>query len=577
MEFKDILAEYIKQLGCSAKELCENSGLSAATISRYRSGERVPEAGTENLVNLMKGIVRIAENRRIADITEQSVSKAFSPFVKGRVSEVTKLQTNFNTLLTLLSVNVAELSRFLNYDPSYVSRIRNGLRQTASPKEFAWGTAQFIARRYQNDSQKALIADLIGCEPASLADYEAYQTLLFEWLMNGSDIPKNDLSDFLEKLDKFNLNEYIRAIHFDEMKVPSAPFQLPTSKSYQGLKEMMDSELAFLKATVLSKSMEPVIMYSDMPMEEMAKDEEFPKKWMFGMTMMLKKGLHLNQIHNINRSFGDMMLGLESWIPLYMTGQISPYYLTGTNDSVFLHFLKVSGSVALAGEAINGYHSKGKYYLTKNKDEVAYYKKRAECLLSKASLLMEIYRQDRERDYRTFLQADAKTEGNRHSVLSSLPLYTATDELIRRVLQKNQIPDAEQAEILQYVSTQREISDEILRHGSMTEEIPIFTEAEFQQYPMTLPLSGIFLEKDVFYSWEDYREHLNQIQEYKKEHPNYTIVDTMVSPFRNIQIYIHEGEWVIVSKNKAPAIHFLIRHPKMRSAFENMIVPIIDN
>ena len=43
---------------------------------------------------------------------------------------------------------------------------------------------------------------------------------------------------------------------------------------------------------------------------------------------------------------------------------------------------------------------------------------------------MEIYRQDRERDYRTFLQADAKTEGNRHSVLSSLPLYTATDELI---------------------------------------------------------------------------------------------------------------------------------------------------
>ena len=111
----------------------------------------------------------------------------------------------------------------------------------------------------------------------------------------------------------------------------------------------------------------------------------------------------------------------------------------------------------------------------------------------------------------------------------------------------------------------------------MTEEIPIFTEAEFQQYPMTLPLSGMFLEKDVFYSWEDYREHLNQIQEYKKEHPNYTIVDTMVSPFRNIQIYIHEGEWVIVSKNKAPAIHFLIRHPKMRSAFENMIVPIIDN
>ncbi|MCI6504870.1 MAG: hypothetical protein MR996_00705 [Ruminococcus sp.] len=60
--------------------------------------------------------------------------------------------------------------------------------------------------------------------------------------------------------------------------MPTVPFQLPTSKSYYGLKEMMESELEFLKATVLSKSKEPVTMYSDMPMNEMAKDPEFPKK-----------------------------------------------------------------------------------------------------------------------------------------------------------------------------------------------------------------------------------------------------------------------------------------------------------
>ena len=61
------------------------------------------------------------------------------------------------------------------------------------------------------------------------------------------------------------------------------------------------------------------------------------------MAMMLKKGLHLNQIHNLDRSFEDMMLGLESWIPMYMTGQITPYYLKNIQNNVFLHFLKVSG------------------------------------------------------------------------------------------------------------------------------------------------------------------------------------------------------------------------------------------
>ncbi len=576
MDFKDKLAEYIKQLDCAAKDLSESSGLSPATISRYRSGERIPEADAENFTKLIQGIVRIAENKGIADITAQSVTDAFSPFVKASAIDLKNLQANFNTLLALLSVSVSELSKFLNYDSSYVSRIKNGLRQPANPREFAWKSAQFIARRYQDASERVTVAGLIGCQPDELTDRDSYQALLAQWLINGNGLPKNHLIGFLEKLDEFDLNEYIRAIRFDELKIPSVPFQFPTSKSYFGLKQMMDSELSFLRATVLSKSKEPVIMYSDMPMGEMAKDPEFPKKWMFGMAMMLKKGLHLNQIHHIDRSFEDMMLGLESWIPMYMTGQISPYYLKGAQDHVFSHFLKVSGSVALTGEAINGYHGEGKYYLTKNKEEVAYYKKRARRLLSKATPLMEIYNQAREPEYHAFLQNNAKIKGHRHFLLSSLSPYTATDDLIDRILRNNQIPTAEQTRIKQYVSAQREMAREILQHDSITEEIPILTEGEFRQFPIAMPLSGIFYERDILYTWDDYREHLRQIEAYQKQHSNYMAARNPSSAFRNIQIHIHEGKWVIVSKDKTPAIHFLIRHPKMRNAFENMVVPVME-
>ncbi len=579
MEFKDKLAEYIELLDCSAKDLSENSGLSAATISRYRSGERVPEANSENLLSLVEGVVRIAENKEITGVTVQSVSDALVSFVKNDAIDMETLRINFNILLDTLSISIAEISRFLNYDASYISRIRNGKRQPANPQEFASGVAEFIVRRYQNDSQKAMVADLIGCNPEEFATYTAYQSLLVKWLSNeSSKITRSmdSLISFLEKLDTFNLNEYIRAIHFDELKVPSAPFQLPTSKSYFGLKEMMESELAFLKATVLSKSNEPVIMYSDMPMSEMAKDPEFPKKWMFGMALMLKKGLHLNQIHNIDRSFSDMMLGLESWIPMYMTGQISPYYLKGTQNNAFSHFLKVSGSVALTGEAISGYHSEGRYYLTKNKDEVAYYKKRANRLLSIASPLMKIYRKEHTQSYSSFLQADVDTEGNRYFILSSLSLHTATDDLISRILSYNHIPEAEQAQIRQYVAVQRELTNKILQHSHITEEIPMLSKEEFEQFPMVLSLSGMFYEKDVFYTWDDYQEHLHLIHEYKKQQSNYSVLENSFSAFRNIQISIHEGKWVIVSKNKTPAIHFLIRHPKMRNAFENIVIPIIE-
>ena len=576
MTFNEKLTEYMDTLDCTAKMLSESSGLSAATLSRYRSGERIPDAGSENLSCLVKGIVQLADKKGISGLTIQTVTDDFAPYVKSKNTGMENLQKNLDTLFTVLSVNISGLARSLNYDASYISRIRNGQRQPANPQQLITGISHFVVRHYQEDSQKSLIAEILGCSPEDLANPGNYQTILCNWLANGTNHSKDQITSFLEKLDEFNLDEYICAIHFDELKVPSVPFQLPTSKNYFGLQEMMDSELAFLKATVLSKSMEPVTMYSDMPISEMAKDPEFPKKWMFGMGMMIKKGLHLNQIHNIDRSFDEMMLGLESWIPMYMSGQISPYYLKNTQGTVFSNLLKVSGSAALTGEAINGYHAEGRYYLTNNKNEVAYYKKRAERLLSKAAPLMEIYRADRAQAYNFFLNEDTKKEGTRYYILSAFSLHTLSEDLLDRILCHNQIPQVEQEQIRQYISDQKAMANIILSHSSITEEIPVLSRAEFEQSPMVLPLSGLFYEKEILYRWEDYTEHLQLVHEYRKHNSNYHIVENTASAFRNVQIYIHEGKWVLVSKNKTPAIHFLIRHPKMRHAFENMVIPIRD-
>lgn len=86
----------------------------------------------------------------------------------------------------------------------------------------------------------------------------------------------------------------------------------------------------------------------------------------------------------------------------------------------------------------------------------------------------------------------------------------------------------------------------------------------------------MFYEKDIFYTWEDYQEHL-QLSANIVKLSAYTMIEDPSSAFSNIQIYILEGKWVLESKNKTPAIHFLIQHPKMQTAFENMIIPIIED
>lgn len=61
------------------------------------------------------------------------------------------------------------------------------------------------------------------------------------------------MESFLKHPDAFDLDEYIRAIHFDELKAPSMLFQLPTSKTYYGVEAMKQGELDFFKTTILSR------------------------------------------------------------------------------------------------------------------------------------------------------------------------------------------------------------------------------------------------------------------------------------------------------------------------------------
>lgn len=470
------------------------------------------------------------------------------------------------------------MCQYTNYDASAIFRIRNGSRKPGDAERFASAVASFVTRTMQTPSEIGAVAELIGCDIDEIYDLSVRYTKIKSWLLKQpvQKAEDNSVSKFLSKLDDFDLNEYIKVIKFDELKVPSVPFQIPSSKTYFGIKEMMESELDFLKSTVLSKSSAPVIMYSDMPMKEMAKDPEFPKKWMFGMAMMLKKGLHLHQIHNLDRSFDEMMLGLESWIPMYMTGQISPYYFKNAPNDVFLHFLKVSGIAALSGEAVAGYHSDGKYYLTKVKREVEYYRKRAEEMLKNAYPLMEIYRSERKNELNAFLLADTKTAGKRRSILSSLPLYTISDELLNRILTRNNINAELKEKIKEYAKTQRQRMKIILENERIEDEIPDFVQENFAKSPPMLELSGIFCEEDIPYNEEEYTAHLKESMAFAEQNPNYTLKCSTAHAFHNLKIIIHEGQWVMVSKGKTPAIHFVIRHPKLRSAIECFIPPITE-
>ena len=568
MKFNEILNRYLKELNCSSKKLSTKSGLSESVISRYRSGERTPLIKSEQLNKLTTALFTIAQENEQNQYSLDKIQKDFNTTLANNNFNFTTFSNNLSTLINTLNININEMAKYIVFDASHISRIKNGKAKPSNPIEFSNKICSYIFSKYKSAEDIYNLQTIIGCKKSDLSVNNYYNTL-FSWLTSETTSIKNQTSDFLYNLDSFNLDDYIKVIKFNELKVPNIPFYKAKTKHYYGLEEMKKGELNFFKATVLSKSKEDIFMCSDMPMEDMAEDIDFGKKWMYAIAMCLKKGHHLNIIHNLDRPFKEMMLGLESWIPIYMTGQISPYYLKDNKNNTYNHFNYVSGTVALTGECIKGHHNKGMYYLTTNKKEIEYYKEKSDLLLKKAKPLMEIYRENNSKEYELFLRKDENIICDRARYLSALPIFTISNELLIKILKRNKINPKDIDKIIKYKNDELKYIKNITKNSKINDYIYIIKEDDFKEDSPSLLLDNLFYNKKINYTYKEYMEHLKLTKDYVKNEKNYEINYIKEKTFKNITISLLKNNYVIISKSSNPTIHFVIKHPKLIESIEN--------
>lgn len=560
MKFSDLLNKYLEEFNCSSKKISELTNISPSVISRYRSGQRTPEANSIQVETIINVLFELSDKKYQKEDIKNSIINS----LKKDNFNYENFSKNLNDLINLLKINLKDMSKYTLYDSSHISRIRYGKTKPSEPIEFSKKTINYIINKYNSEEDIKKLSNLLGKD----LNINNLNEHLLNFLTDSKNKPDDKIEKFLTNLDNFNLNDYIKAIKFDELKIPNIPFYITKTKSYYGIEEMKKGELDFFKGTVLTKN-NNVFMCSDMPMEDMAKDVEFGKKWMFGIACMLKKGLHLDIIHNLDRPFNEMMLGLESWIPIYMTGQITPYYFKDIKTNIYQNLTYTSQTLALAGESINGYHNKGKYYLTNNKKEVEYYQEKAKNLLKKASPLMEIYKEENVDSYNNFLNNYYEIYAPRTRFLSSLPLFTISNTLLTSILKRNNINEDDINKILDYKINLTLNYNNILNKTSLYDNIPSLTKKEFENNKPNLLLSDIFYNKKITYTYEEYICHLKETEDFSKKHSNYKLNKLSFLTFKNITVTILGKELVIISKEENPTIHFIIRHPKLINAISN--------
>lgn len=570
MDFKDYLNEYIDEIDCTSKDIVAHCTISASAISRYRSGERVPSQKSDAIVELSQALADIAASKNMDHLSYEDIYETLcSSFIKP---DYNNISAKLNLIINGFNINIAQLAKNLNYDVSYVSKIKNNKRQPANIHSFISKFCRYVTARLYSEEDYKRLGSIIDIK--DLNSSNCYHNLQ-QWFFQQEIVEASDSSSFLTKLDNFDLDNFIEAIHFNDIKVPTVPFQLTTHRTYAGIEQMRQGELDFIKSTVLSKSTQPLIMCSDMPMEEMAKDLDFSKKWMFGLAVVLKKGLTIQIIHNLDRPFTELMLGLESWIPLYMTGLVKPYYFAEKNNNVYRHLHYSSGEVALLGEGIQGASNTSFYYLTRKKEEVAKLREYSAALLNSAKPLMDIYTSEDYEKYRCFLDSYTPCSNVTHKY-TSLPLYTMERDQLSGILEKNHLHKAEIKRLLDYYEATKKHILETLKDYEITDELPYITKENFSEHKPYLLLSDGFCSKMIYYDYEDYTTHLEATKALEQGCENYHIFFNDTPIFKNIQISIIHGQYVTISKCMCPNIHFVIYHPTLCHAIEHMEIAVTE-
>ena len=171
MNFSQTLNGFIARLDCTASELCTAAGLSPATISRYRAGERVPDVQSATFSALCDAIANLSQQRAAEEaLTAQQVRAAFLSCPEITAAGPSQLGEHLDTLIRVLQLPVARICQATNYDASTLSRFRSGARQPADPAQFAAGVARFAVGQARDAASRGVLATQMCIRDRSLSE-----------------------------------------------------------------------------------------------------------------------------------------------------------------------------------------------------------------------------------------------------------------------------------------------------------------------------------------------------------------------------------------------------------------------
>ncbi len=574
-------------LQCSNTRIARFAGCSSGNISKLKTGNREPKPTSRSVAALAKGVYGYADYENMLPLLAElcgaedtsretliprliawlydteNVSLPHSTVTpKSRQAQARQRRIfgeRLDRVMTLLSLSNGKLAVLLNIDASLVSRYRSGIYSPHGNERISEKLSAVLMEHARKNGSVPALASLCG-EKAEVLNADS----LSAWLYDAS--PEEDKAELARQLLR-SLDDFIPGAGLPAA-APEVP-DVPASSLYVGTDGLRSAVVRFLSDAAREGG--ELLLYSDEPMDWLSGDRAYFALWASLMVNCINSGVKIRIIHNVDRKSSEMLDAIKGWLPLYISGMIEPYVFRRELNPRFRHtvFLRPDGACILGFFPVGADKDRSYDYVT-DREYLSRLKREYDAMLSAASPLLEVYT-DATSD--KFHKKWISLPGKRDYLLNGLPIVTAPESLVIRMISRIGVSEEQRAKVLARHRELRRQFKESLRENSVNMVLCLPDRAAAMHWhgDFALSLAGL----SVTYTEEEYEKHIAAIIRLVQREKNFHLALLPQTPFQDIQI-VTQKDAVIVLRSQEPYAAFVFRNTELTESVSDYLVMLME-
>lgn len=476
------------------------------------------------------------------------------------------IANKLNFLMRLTETKNNMLGKAISFDPSYISRIRTGKRGLPKNREFIIPAAEFFARCIRTDRQKMLLSETICPDQTWPEDFDVATRLLVQWLGEGIDLPR-----------AYNYPYSHESFKIEDSAKDSTP------AFYFGNAGKRKCVFRFL--TELAAQDEPVklLLHSEEDMQWMFENPDFLRHWASLLKHLLDKGGHIVIVHTVRRSIGEMLEAVARWSPLYATGSIEAWYCPKLRDNIFHHTLFIArGKAAILARTACASGVNRLNILIHDPQAVDALERDFEDYLTLCRPLMKVINSANLSQMDLALARFA-TAGKRVVQFHATPSWQTMPDEVAISLSRH--PGC--ASFRNFMNTYRKrLLGGPCSFHPITDIIFLPDPGIVKEGKVPVPLADLFGLSPLFYTVEEFRQHLIATRNSFQKNSDYHVVcfspDVSLPLSGNLSpesfaVVACEGAGILLYSTQAPTTVFYTREQDMTLSFSSYLERIIES